>query len=149
MSILGAWHVNPQSDQTWNTAQPSGHHTLKNRKAKYKRFNAEQPVTQQVDSLTSMLDALEWNSLETLPESLCYTKLNTIWWPSIQTSISLLRHHSHNTVSLRYKPFSTFNEYFKFSFFPHTVVLWNALPPDIVSASSLDQFKSQIQTHYI
>jgi hypothetical protein len=25
----------------------------------------------------------------------------------------------------------------------------NALPPNIVSASSLDQFKSQIQTHYI
>jgi hypothetical protein len=36
-----------------------------NRKAKYKRFNAEQPVTQQVDSVTSMLDPLEWNSLET------------------------------------------------------------------------------------
>ena len=49
----------------------------------------------------------------------------------------------------RYKPFSTSTDYFKFSFFPHTVVLWNALPPDIVSASSLDQFKSQIQTHYI
>jgi hypothetical protein len=26
--------------------------------------------------------------------------------------------------------------------FPHTVVLWNALPPDVVSASLLDQFKS-------
>jgi hypothetical protein len=49
----------------------------------------------------------------------------------------------------RYKLFSTSTDYFKFSFFPHTVVLWNALPPDIVSASSLDQFKSQIQTHYI
>jgi hypothetical protein len=79
---------------------------------------------------------------------LCYTKLHTIWLPSIQTSISLLRHHSHDIVSLRYKSFGTSTDYFKFSFFPHTVVLWNALPPDIVSASSLDQFKSQIQTHY-
>ena len=32
---------------------------------------------------------------------------------------------------------------------PCTVVLWNVLPPDVVSASSLDQFKSQIQTHYL
>jgi hypothetical protein len=47
-----------------NTTQPS-RHTLKNRKANYERFNAEQPVTQQVDSVTSMLDPLEWNSLET------------------------------------------------------------------------------------
>jgi hypothetical protein len=37
-----------------------------------------------------------------------------------------------------------FTDYFKFSFFPCTVVLWNALPPNIVFASSLDQFKSQI-----
>jgi hypothetical protein len=43
----------------------------------------------------------------------------------------------------------TSTDNFKFIFFPHTVVLWNALPPDIVSSSSLDQFKSQIQTHYI
>jgi hypothetical protein len=47
-----------------------------------------------------MLDHLEWNSLdaETLPKSLCYAKLHTIWLPSIQTSISHLRLHSHDTA---------------------------------------------------
>jgi hypothetical protein len=69
--------------------------------------------------------------------------INPDFYISSRTSLT---RHSH---SLRYKPFSTSTDYFKFSFFPHTVVLWNALPPDIVSASSLDQFKSQIQTHYI
>jgi len=68
--------------------------------------------------------------------------INPDFYISSQTSLT---RHSH---SLRYKPFSTSTDYFKFSFFPHTVVLWNALPPDIVSASSLDQFKSHIQTHY-
>jgi hypothetical protein len=28
----------------------------------------------------------------------CYAKLHTIWLPSIQTSISLLRNHTHDTV---------------------------------------------------
>jgi hypothetical protein len=52
-------------------------------------------------SVTSMLDHLAWNSLETpetLPKSLCYAKLHTIWLPSTQTSISHLRHHSHDTA---------------------------------------------------
>ena len=52
MSIPRAWHINPQLDEIWNTAQPSGHHTLKNTKAKQKWFNAEQPDTQQGNSTT-------------------------------------------------------------------------------------------------
>jgi hypothetical protein len=106
-------------------------------------------------SVTSMLDHLEWNSLETRRNIAKVTMLceithnqvaiNPDFYISSQTSLT---RHSH---SLRYKPFSTSTNYFKFSFFPHTVVLWNALPPDIVSASSLDRFKSQIQTvfHFI
>jgi hypothetical protein len=103
-------------------------------------------------SVTSMLDHLEWNSLETRRNiakvTILYTitnnlvAINSDFYISSQTS--LIR-HSHR---LRYKPFSTSTDYFKFSFFPHTVVLWNTLRPDIVSASSLGQFKSQIQTHY-
>ena len=103
-------------------------------------------------SVTSMLDHLEWNSLETRRNIAKVTMLykcthnlfaiNPDFYISSQTSLT---QHSH---SLWYKPFSTSTDYFKFSFFPHTVVLWNALAPDIVSASSLDQFKSQIQIHY-
>ena len=106
MSILRVWHINPQLDKTWNTAQPSGHHKIKNRKVKQKRFNAEHPDTQQVDSTTLAVSHLCWTTqngisqkhAETLPKSLCYAKLQTIWLPLIQTSISLLRHHSHDTV---------------------------------------------------
>ena len=104
-------------------------------------------------SVTSMLDPLEWNSLETRRNIAKVTMLckithnmvaiNPDFYISSQTSLT---RHNH---SLRYKPFSTSTDYFKFSFFPHTVFLWNAIPPDTVSASSLDQFKSQIQTHYI
>ena len=63
----------------------------------------EQPDTQQVYS-TTLAAWHQWNSLEKRmkhSESRCaiqnYT-LHTIWLPSIQTFISLLRHHSYDTV---------------------------------------------------
>jgi hypothetical protein len=33
-------------------------------------------------------------------QSVCYTKLHTIWLPSIQITISRLRHHSHDTATV-------------------------------------------------
>ena len=97
-------------------------------------------------SVTSMLDHLEWNSLETCRSiakvtMLCKITNNLV---AINLDFYIFSQTSHTSCdtwhnhSLRYKPFSTFTDYFKFSLFPHTVVLWNALPPDIVSASSLN-----------
>ena len=43
---------------------------------------------------------------------------------------------THRTShSLQYQTFSTSTDLFKFSIFPHTVVFWNALPPDILCFS--------------
>jgi hypothetical protein len=122
---------------------------VQHRAARYTtgRFHNTSSVT-----LTSVLDHLDWDSLETRRNIAKVTMLyeiihnlvpiNPDFYISSQTS---LKRHSHR---LRYKPFSTSTDYFKFIFFPHTVVLWNALPPDVASASSLNQFKWQIQTHY-
>ena len=38
----------------------------------------------------------------------------------------------------------TTRDYFKYSFFPLTVVQWNALPPDIPAVLSLDGFKTAV-----
>ena len=69
-----------------------------------------------------MLDHLEWNSLETRRNIAKVTMLckithnlvaiNPDFYISFQTSLT---RHSH---SLRYKPFSTSTDYFKFRFFP-------------------------------
>ena len=77
-----------------------------------------------------MLDHLEWNSLETRRNIAKVTMqykithnlvvINPDFYISSQTSLT---RHSH---SFRYKPFSTSTDYFKFSFFPHTIVIWNA-----------------------
>jgi hypothetical protein len=73
-----------------------------------------------------MLDHLAWNSLE--------TRRNI-------AKVTMLYKITHNLVAI--------NPDFYISSQTSLTRLWNALQPDIVSASSLDQFKSQIQTHYI
>ena len=46
---------------------------------------------------------------------------------------------------LQYQIISTRTNYYKYSFPPHEVVLWNSLPYTVVNAGSLDQFKQLIQ----
>ena len=50
MNKLRTWHINPYLDPTVNTAQTSGHHTLKTDNPNRKSSNAEQPDTRHVDS---------------------------------------------------------------------------------------------------
>ena len=39
--------------------------------------------------------------------------------------------------------------YYKYSFFPTLVPLWNSLPPDAVTADKLESFKKSISNHFI
>ena len=144
-----------------NTTQPS-RHTLKNRKAKYERFNAEQPVTQQVDSVTSMLDPLEWNSLETWRNiakvSMLYIithnldAINPDFYISSQTSLT--RQSVFDTSSSAH-PLTTSNSassliQLSFGMHYHLIVylllLWISLIRVITKLPNSEQ--SQIQTHY-
>ena len=49
------------------------------------------------------------------------------------------RHHS-----LYFSQISTTKDYYKFSFFPRTIVLWNTLPDSIVTIKDLCSFKSAV-----
>jgi hypothetical protein len=47
---------------------------------------------------------------------------------------------------LQFQTYSTTKDYFKYSFFPQTIHIWNSLPAGIVvPGQSLDQFKTLIQ----
>ena len=52
------------------------------------------------------------------------------------------RHHHH----LSYQIPTSSTDYFKFSFFPRTVILWNLLPSDVVRAESIQGFRSALAT---
>ena len=51
---------------------------------------------------------------------------------------------SRNMHNLSFQIPNTNSDYRKFSFFPRTIRDWNALPPDIVSAGSLEIFKERV-----
>ena len=54
----------------------------------------------------------------------------------------ITRHSLNNPLSFRQVYASA--DYYKFSFFLMTVVLWNRLPVDIVFLSDLDSFKREV-----
>ena len=54
---------------------------------------------------------------------------------------------TRKTSPLHYQLYSTRTDYFKYSFFPHTVTLWNTLPHAVLAANTLDQFKSGPKLH--
>ena len=43
--------------------------------------------------------------------------------------------------SWKYAPILPHNDTFKFSFIPHTIIAWNALPPVVVDCTSLNSFR--------
>ena len=47
--------------------------------------------------------------------------------------------HAH---TLQHATYQCRTNYFKYSYFPHTVVLWNALPQAVVSSPTLEAFKT-------
>jgi hypothetical protein len=56
--------------------------------------------------------------------------------------------HTRNSNILQYQLFNTRTNYFKYSYFPHKVVLWNALSQSTLMASNLDQFNQYIPVLY-
>ena len=55
---------------------------------------------------------------------------------------NITRHSLNNPISFRQVYASA--DYYRFSFFPMTVVLWNRFPVDIVFLRDLDSFKGEM-----
>ena len=103
------------------------------------------------DSVSAMLGNLGWrpHPLKTVAmtrASRCFTKysmallqcrcLHILSGPRRSLATALIT----PLVSAMYMP----ADYFRFSFFPMTVVLWNRLPVDIIFLSDLDSFKREV-----
>ncbi|KAH3754116.1 hypothetical protein DPMN_188777 [Dreissena polymorpha] len=58
--------------------------------------------------------------------------------PPYVTPPTRLTRHLH---PLSFRQIPTPSNYYKFSFHPATIVLWNSLPANIVQAPTLDQFR--------
>ena len=110
-----------------------------------------------ISSVSSMLDALQWESLESRRTKIQLTLLFKIInemvdiraddylipqqdLPDDHTprsfDISLLVQTSINL--------STRTDFYKFSFFPRTIPVWNSLPAPVTEAPSLESFKKRL-----
>jgi hypothetical protein len=99
-----------------------------------------------------MLNHLNWNTLENRRNINRVTMLYKITHNlvAVDPNLYLVKQpimHTRNSNILQYQLFNTRTNYFKYSFFPHTV-LWNSLSHATLMASTLDQFKSLAHSHY-
>ena len=101
-------------------------------------------------SVSSMLDHLQWESLESRRSKIQLTLFfkvihNLIDIPADQY-LTPSTSRTRATHSKRYRRFSPSTDSFKYSFFPRIVPLWNSLPAVIAEAPSLVSFKEGLST---
>lgn len=97
-------------------------------------------------SVTSMLQALSWDTLESRRNQarliLGFKALhNLVAIQSTQFVPVALDTRGH---SLRFIQIFARTNYYKYTFFPQFIVLWNQLPTQVANSTSLDQFKSEL-----
>ena len=101
-------------------------------------------------NVTTMLDDLNWPYLEQRRKAKRLTTFYKIANGSspvtlpdyVKASTSRTRSHDRS-----YTQIQTNYEQYKNSFLPRTIREWNALPPDLVHAESVDDFSSRVQTY--
>lgn len=97
------------------------------------------------DSVTQMQESLGWRSLEQRRADAQVTMfykiihgLVAVPLPAYIEHPKVITRHMH---PFSYRQIHAYANYYKYSFFPRAIVLWNRLPLDIVVLSDLDSFK--------
>ena len=101
-------------------------------------------------SVSDMFSELGWESLASrrLKASLCMMYktvhgLAGITWQEYKMQSSRCTRGPH---PWKYTPILPHSDAYTFSFLPCTIIVWNALPPDIVSCPSLESFRAGLLT---
>ena len=95
-------------------------------------------------SATEMLHSLKWRRLDLRRIdsrlSLIYKITNELVAIPIEGYLIPLTRESRHYHPLSYRLISATIDYYKYSFFPRSIVQWNSLPPDIPFLPTLEQF---------
>ena len=100
-------------------------------------------------SVKGMLEDLQWRTLEQRRTECSLVLLFQIIHGLVQIPPTNYLQPSLNTTSRKnhnytYQQCSTRTNYFKYSFFPCTTVIWNNLPYQLVNSPSVISFKAQV-----
>ena len=98
--------------------------------------------------LSGMLQDLNWRTLDQrrIDSRLVLLYKVTYVLVAIPATDYLVRNTrpSTRTHSLAYRQISTLKDYYKFTFFPRTIIHWNALPAHIPVLPTLAQFSTAV-----
>ena len=101
-----------------------------------------------ISSVTAMLQSLQWRSLDQRRKnnrlSLLYKITNDLVAISGDRYLTALQRQSRSSHPVTYRQLLTSTDYYKYSFFTRTIVLWNSLPLAVVSLPSVDEFKRTV-----
>ena len=96
-------------------------------------------------SVTAMMAALCWDTLESRRQQskavMMYRVINSLVDVRAQHILIPAGVHTRGHANRYLQPFTCVNAY-KYSFFPSGIRLWNSLPEEVVSAPSLEIFKT-------
>ena len=101
-------------------------------------------------SVTGMLSQLEWVPLAMRRANTClcmmyrvaHTPVGDHWTPWL----TFAQRTTRGSHAWKYIPISTSHDAYKFSFLPRTIIAWNQLPSIIITAPSLEAFRSRLIT---
>ena len=96
-------------------------------------------------SVSSMLDALQWEPLESrrtkIQLTLLFKIINDLVDIRADDYLTSSTGRTRQSHSKKYRQISTRTDSYKFSFFPRTIPVWNSLPASVAEAPSLVSFK--------
>ena len=102
-----------------------------------------------LSSVSAMLDQLGWHTLQQRRQTSRAILLHKIVYGKVAIQMpphySIPVRHSSRNHPLHFYQVSTTKDYFKYSFFPRTIVLWNSLPYSLVTLPDPESFRSQVQ----
>ncbi len=101
-------------------------------------------------SPTEMLLDLNWEALQTRRQKIKLCTFYKIHHGLLNISappyIHLAPSRTRRTHPLSYFELTTSADYYRKSFYPSTVTLWNSLPMEVATASTLEAFKASLAT---
>ena len=89
----------------------------------------------QTSSVSTMLQDLNWRTLDQRRIDSRLVLLYKVTYDLIRNTRPSSRNHSY-----AYRQITTLRDYYKYTFFPRTIIHWNALPPHIPVLPTLAQF---------
>jgi hypothetical protein len=102
-------------------------------------------------SVTSMLQDLQWETLEhrrsKMQLVMMYKIVNGLVDISASDYLTPPSRSTRSSHSLKYRQIQTSSDYYKYSFFPRTILSWNSLPASIAEAPDLNTFKRELSLY--